>query len=204
MQLVTQGSYWPAIAITGAIALVASLSAVFIKERFDRRRAQRERQQTAYQGLATAVRVVQARTEVLRSDVSPSRSLVEAIVAAAPFLIVVGLTAVPAKLWPDNLTPVDIANLSRFPQPYVRFDVSYRALIDALTEVVEARTQIEVVGSSDAKIAADDLVDACVKFITLAGRRVRPWSAAARTKELDEQRDKVGMALRNFLSAAAS
>jgi hypothetical protein len=165
----------PAIAVTGAVALVASLGAVFLKEHFDRRRSERQRREAAYQRLATAVAVFLVRVEVARSDLSWRQSASESLMAFAP-VVVAGLFSAVPKGWKKGMAgAVELAKLIRSPEPYMRSDQSYQAMIDALTVVVEARTELELVGSPPVLAEASKLIDACVSFADIA--RARPGHA---------------------------
>jgi len=183
-------SEWPAIAITGVVTLVASLSAVFIKERFDRRRAVKERRETAYARLATAVGVFLLRVEVFRGDLSWRRAMGESVMTNAA-LVMAGLYALIPKRWsPPGVGALDLARLARVPEPRIRSEDSYQAMLDALAVVVDARTEVELVGTRAVITAASELIDACVVFGD-APKPSWPWQLPSTQVAVARQRKAV-------------
>jgi len=70
---------------------------------------------------------------------------------------------------------LEAATLIRTPEPRIKADHSYQAVIDALTVVVEARTELELVGSQGVLAEASKLIAACAAFADVAGRSQWPW-----------------------------
>lgn len=194
-------SDWPTVAVTAAATLIASLGAVFINERFNRRRAVRERADAAYSRLITAVDVFIMRVEVMRGDKSFRDSLADSMLSAMP-LIMAGLFSLLPKRWREiGPKPAELAGLLQGPGPRFRFDQSRQASLDALARVIEARTDAELLAPPTVLQRANNLIDACSALADGVNRWTWSWDGAKPSTHLEQEWKAVADARTEYIVA---
>lgn len=150
-------SDWPTILIVSVAPIVSAFGAIGIKEHVDRGTRFEERQWSAYQKLATASEVIAVRSAVFNSQ-RGLRHVAAATLNTVAKLVVVMLLSMLRPLRKDRewlRMLVDSLPNPVAPRPVMEAS----ELLEAIDDLIRARVEVRLVGSSDAIEAADELLE---------------------------------------------
>lgn len=127
--------------------------------------------------------------------------MAEATTAMVPLILAALFSALPKRWRKGPIGAPEMARLIRSPKPHFGVDRSHDALVDAITAVVEARTELELVGSRAARAEASKLIAACVEFADTARQPLWPWQVRDTTARLHRHRAVVVRARDRYLAS---
>ncbi|HUC14894.1 MAG TPA: hypothetical protein VMS00_10625, partial [Acidimicrobiales bacterium] len=140
------------------------------------------------------------RVEVLRRDKSLRQSTSETMESFLPIFTGAFFSLLPKRLQKGPFSARDMAKLLRTAGPQDRSYRSFQVMIDALVGVVEARTELELVGSPAVRSEASKLIAACMEFSDIADSAPWPWQKSSTMNRLDKQRALVVQARDSYIA----
>lgn len=193
-------SDWPTILIVSAAPIVSAFGAIWIKERIDRRTRFEERQRTAYQKLAAVSEVIAMRSTVYNTQSGPRHATAEVMNGVTKFLTVMLLSTLPPfrnkdrellRMLVDSLpTPVELTPIMETSE-----------LLHVMDELISARVEVHLVGSSAAIGAADELLDRSKEFLSaVSTKQMRLTTGWKKSLSAESERERMLEAHRKFVT----